>query len=207
MTEFEGRTVAVAGAVLLAASLIRWGGEFRRPPPLLPGDTGETAALLAASAELLEEEERRRRPLAPGELLDPNVEGEVELNRLPGVGPATARAIVRSREESGPFTSVDDLVRVPGVGSGTLERMRPHLVVARALHQNVAGTRPGPLDLNRATPEELERLPGIGPALARRIVEHRATRGPFRRVEDLVEVPGIGPATLEQLRERIRAGP
>jgi competence protein ComEA len=55
------------------------------------------------------------------------------------------------------------------------------------------------LDLNRATTEELELLPRIGPTLARRIVEDRAERGPFRSVEDLGRVRGIGPRTLEEL--------
>ncbi|MGC8839608.1 MAG: helix-hairpin-helix domain-containing protein, partial [Anaerolineae bacterium] len=54
----------------------------------------------------------------------------------------------------------------------------------------------GPVDLNTATSAQLEALPGIGPALAQRIVEHR----PYRSVDDLLAVPGIGPATLEKLR-------
>jgi competence protein ComEA len=59
-----------------------------------------------------------------------------------------------------------------------------------------AGTR---IDVNRASPEELERLPGIGPVLARRIVEHREREGRFQSVASLEAVSGIGPA----LRSRI----
>ncbi len=55
------------------------------------------------------------------------------------------------------------------------------------------------LDLNRATARELEALPGIGPALARRILAYRESHGPFRRVEDLQKVSGIGPARLARL--------
>lgn len=58
----------------------------------------------------------------------------------------------------------------------------------------------GPIDLNRADPALLERLPRIGPALARRIVEDRRERGPFTSLDDLDRVRGIGPATLESLR-------
>jgi ethanolamine utilization protein EutM len=47
------------------------------------------------------------------------------------------------------------------------------------------------LDLNSCTAEELDELPGIGPALARRIVEHRQKRGPFGSIGELSEVPGI----------------
>lgn len=56
------------------------------------------------------------------------------------------------------------------------------------------------VDLNRADPELLERLPRIGPSLARRIVDHRTEHGPFRTVDDLDRVRGIGPATLEAIR-------
>ncbi|MEN3001007.1 MAG: helix-hairpin-helix domain-containing protein [Armatimonadota bacterium] len=57
-----------------------------------------------------------------------------------------------------------------------------------------------PLDLNRATAEELEALPGIGPVLAARIVEYRQQRGRFQSVDELLDVHGIGPKRLEQIR-------
>lgn len=59
---------------------------------------------------------------------------------------------------------------------------------------------PGPIDLNRATAEDLDRLPGIGPAVAQRIVARRDSIGRFRNVEDLDSVKGIGPALLEKIR-------
>lgn len=64
----------------------------------------------------------------------------------------------------------------------------------------------GPLDLNRASVAELEKLPGIGPVLARRIVEWRETHGPFQSVQDLLHVPGIGPKTLEKILDKITVG-
>lgn len=57
----------------------------------------------------------------------------------------------------------------------------------------------GPLDLNRATIDELARLPGLGPGLARRIVSARE-RGGFDSLDDLTGVPGLGPAKLARLR-------
>lgn len=64
----------------------------------------------------------------------------------------------------------------------------------------------GPLDLNRASAEELEKLPGIGPVLARRIVEWREAHGPFQSLQDLLNVPGIGPKTLEKLVDKVTVG-
>jgi competence ComEA-like helix-hairpin-helix protein len=63
-----------------------------------------------------------------------------------------------------------------------------------------------PVDVNRATAEELRRLPGLGPVLAARIVEARETQGRFERVDDLRRVRGIGPATLERLRPLLTVG-
>lgn len=61
-----------------------------------------------------------------------------------------------------------------------------------------------PLDLNTATIEQLEALPGIGPATARAIVEYRTRHGPFRSVGQLLDVRGIGEAKLAALRSRVR---
>jgi len=64
------------------------------------------------------------------------------------------------------------------------------------------------LDRNRARAEDLERLPGVGPVLARRIAAHREQYGPFRSVDELLAVRGIGERLLERLRPRLRvAGP
>ena len=62
------------------------------------------------------------------------------------------------------------------------------------------------LDINSAGPRELESLPGIGPVLARRIVEFRTKNPPFRRVEEILIVRGIGRRKFEALRDRIRVG-
>jgi competence protein ComEA len=62
----------------------------------------------------------------------------------------------------------------------------------------------GPLNLNTATVADLDALPGIGPVLAQRIVDHRTAHGPFTSVDQLDEVSGIGPAIFTDLVGRVR---
>lgn len=61
-------------------------------------------------------------------------------------------------------------------------------------------TVPLVVNLNRATVDDLDRLPGVGPATAQAIIDHRARNGPFASVDDLLAVRGIGPAKLAEIR-------
>jgi competence protein ComEA len=65
------------------------------------------------------------------------------------------------------------------------------------------GAPTGKVDLNVATVEQLDALPGVGPVMAQRILEWRARHGRFTRVEQLREIEGIGERRLAQLREMV----
>lgn len=228
MGERERKSMLTAALLLCGAALVRFlvadGGPSPSP---LEGRPSIADSLLAAGDSVAEEKERRSRPLEPGERIDPNTAGEEDLDRLPGVGPATAARIVEARENGGPFASVDDLRRVRGVGAATVERMRPFLQVSAtgasrpsargaltagrsdasvAIARSAAGRQgevsdaaPARVDVNRAGVDELVALPGIGPVTARRIVESRETQGRFGRPEDLMRVQGIGPKTFARI--------
>ena len=84
----------------------------------------------------------------------------------------------------------------------------PHPAPPRVAAIHPAAKPPGknaaprePIDLNRATVDELTRLPGIGPVLAARIITARDVRGPFGSVDDLRRVSGVGAAKLAALRD------
>ncbi|MBC7328507.1 ComEA family DNA-binding protein [bacterium] len=62
---------------------------------------------------------------------------------------------------------------------------------------------PAKVDLNTATVDELSSLPGIGPSLAKRIIQYRQFQGRFNSVEELLNVPGIGEKKLERIRDYI----
>src|SRR5262249_50317318 len=130
--------------------------------------------------------------------LDLNLAHRAELLQLPGVGPSLAERIEGHRREHGPFRRVEDLAAVRGIGPAMLERLRP-LVCVRgdemeeeterstlATRRPPARTDPaskapgrkeasltGLIDVNQAPADELQRLPGIGPKMAQRILDER----------------------------------
>jgi competence protein ComEA len=61
----------------------------------------------------------------------------------------------------------------------------------------------GKVNINTATVEELDTLPGIGPSIAQRIIDYRTANGPFQSIEDIKNVRGIGDATFEKLKDKI----
>ena len=82
-----------------------------------------------------------------------------------------------------------------------LEVQKPFAEVPSATEKTEAAE--ALIDLNRATAKEFERLPGIGPQIAARIVAYREQNGAFKRVEDITKVKGIGAKTLERLRPHL----
>jgi competence ComEA-like helix-hairpin-helix protein len=159
-----------------------------------------------------------------GARIDLNSASVSELELLPGIGPAKAKAISDYRSDTDGFSSIDQLLEVKGIGPKTLLNIRPFLALgpppvgARPptdLDASIAPTRSQTLDntrldgtyapkvnINRADAKELQSLKGIGPVLAGRIIEARAVR-PFRSAEDLLAIKGIGPVTLERIRARV----
>lgn len=59
------------------------------------------------------------------------------------------------------------------------------------------------INLNSATSDQLDTLPGVGPSTAKAIISYRNRKGPFGKVDDLLNVPGIGPAKVGALRDQV----
>jgi competence ComEA-like helix-hairpin-helix protein len=190
--------------------------------PGVEAETGALAALRGETEHRAKDAADRARPLAHGERIDPNAAAAEELDRLPRVGPGQARKIVEWRQAHGPFRTLADLDSVPGVGAALLAAVAPYVTLApapevpaprteTATSPSTAAASPqasgGVVDLNRATAEELRTLPGIGPALASRVVAWRVAHGPFRSADELENVPGIGRKTATRLRPRVTASP
>ncbi|WP_433254245.1 helix-hairpin-helix domain-containing protein [Streptosporangium sp. CA-135522] len=99
-----------------------------------------------------------------------------------------------------------------GTGAGALNLARK-LVDGEQIVVGMPGSAAAPivadpaavvLDLNAATPQQLEQLPGVGEVLARRIVEYRDGHGGFRAVEQLREVSGIGDRKYAEMKDKVR---
>lgn len=223
MHDPERQALSRAAILLLAVSILRWVSASHANHPEPPGGASDVLPEhIAETTAAADEADLRDKPLGKDERIDPNSATSVELDRLPGIGPSTASAIVSARD-SAVFARPEDLLIVRGIGPSTLERIRPWIELSPSRSRGRRPTRPSnlpmpaagslprtppaivPIDINRADAEELQRLPGIGPALAHRIIDARRAR-PFTVVTDLVRVPGIGPATVSRLKELAVAG-
>jgi len=110
-------------------------------------------------------------------------------------------------------TRIADAVAAAGGASGKADVTLVNLAAPLADGEQVlvpargsaasAGETPSataPLDLNTASAEQLDALPGVGPATAQKIIDYRQAHGPFRSIDELEGVPGIGPSKLAQLK-------
>ncbi|HEY8256018.1 MAG TPA: ComEA family DNA-binding protein [Gemmatimonadales bacterium] len=196
MPPAERRALVLLLALALVGQGVRW---LATRPGQAPGEVAILAAMPPKSpAAHRDSLVALARPLGPEERIDPDLAPDEELARLPKVGLALARAIVAYRQKHGPFGGVQGLDRVPGVGPGLLAAIGPHLAFSAQ-----PAAPPGELDLNSASADALDGLPGIGPTRAASIVQYRARHGPFRSVEELGRVPGMGPAALARVRDHL----
>jgi len=148
-------------------------------------------------------------PAKVAQRLDLNTASQEELEALPGVGPATAKKIVAGR----PYPAGADVAKAlegAGVPKATIAKVTPLVTTGPAVGTATGGTTKaktpdqaspaklrGPVDLNTASPEELESLKGVGPATAKKIIAAR----PYSTVQDLKKaglsdtlIAGLGPS-------------
>jgi len=147
--------------------------------------------------------------------IDLNTASEAQLDTLPGVGPATAKKIIAGR----PYAGLADLGRT-GIPQRTIDQIGPLVTVSRmstgagapqqpsSASPSRASTRDrsseapqGTIDLNTASETQLEALPGVGPATAKKIIAGR----PYSKVIDLARA-GVPQRTISQISSLVTAG-
>jgi len=136
-----------------------------------------------------------------------------ELTQIPGIGEKRAADIISYRETNG-FSSLRDLMKIKGIGEVSYQKIEGWFY---AFGDDNSGKIPkdklskkntsiDPIDINKATLDELCTLKGIGPGKAQKIIDLRTELGRFSNVDQLLEVKGIGEKTLSKLREYVFAG-
>jgi len=199
------KPTVLAVAVALAAWAV-WGSscgvQNAGPVPAGSRVATQTAASRATSDPAL--------PAAPASITV-HVVGEV---RHPGVYQLAggARAIDAVNAAGGLLGDAEqaavNLARVVADGEQIAVPREGEAVASAGGAGGAGATSPGSgkVDINAATAEQLDALPGIGPATAAKIISDRTSNGPFRNVDDLMRVPGIGPSKFDALKDLIRTG-
>jgi competence protein ComEA len=171
--------MAAMGAVVLA---LRWpsrgGVEILPPPSAVP--TQATVRVYVSGAVL-----RADVVLLPA--------GSSVKDAITAAGGASADADLDAINLAAGVREADQ-VRVPRVGQPT-----PTATTSQAPNPVTSGG----INLNTASLEELDTLPGIGPVTAQAIIDYRATHGPFVSIESLLDVRGVGESTLSKIRDLI----
>lgn len=157
--------------------------------------------------------ERSNRVATKAKRVNLNTASQADLEALAGISPATARAIIQGR----PFRSVNGLTNVSGITPAKLATLKPHVTVSRAratstgraaaaqgssARDRLGKPTPGSIqkiNLNTATKEQLESLPGIGPTRAQAIIGAR----PFKSVGDVMKVKGIKEGVFNKIKDQI----
>ncbi|MFG1999618.1 helix-hairpin-helix domain-containing protein [Spirillospora sp. NPDC048911] len=187
------RALALLGVIAaLAAGVYLW---MARPRPEPPTDPAPSPSLSIAAAT------------APAGRVVVHVSGKV---RRPGVVtlPAGSRVTDAIKAAGGvrgaARTDALNLARKLVDGEQIPVGVPPPVAVPAMSGAPVPGAPGAPLDLNSATVEQLDDLPGVGPVLAQRIVDYRGQHGSFRSVDQLQEVSGIGARRFSELKPMVR---
>jgi competence protein ComEA len=184
-------------------------------------------ALTPAVAQSVSSKTRVTTSSSTSAKVDVNTADAQTLETLPGVGPSIAQKIVAGR----PYNSLQDLEKVKGLSAAKVEAMKNQVAFGpgataktttrtdrsfTATKPGVTETHSGPLaatgrlsngekiNINTASAEELDRLPGIGKSKAQAIVTYRNQNGRFNSIEDIEKVKGIKEGEFAKIKDSIK---
>ena len=189
-----GGLLLVAALLVGARFLVRAGTPAGGPAPPIVGSAEDPGDGASAPAGALPGASARLVVYVVGAVRRPGLYRVAQGSR---VADAVARAGGVTRKAD---PAALNLAAPVADGEQVLVPARLPRAVAAAQGAPVPGLPAGPVQLSSATAEQLDSLPGIGPATAQKILDYRAEHGAFRSVDELDEVPGIGPTRVEQLR-------
>lgn len=214
-----GRVVATSGGVAIMVAGAWW--VMRTPPPPVESRipfAASTSAMstdgAASSSQILTTSTIPLTILVhvAGEVLHPGVvvlaRGSRVIDALDAAGGPTSRADLNTVNLAAGLVDAVQIY-IPKRGEMAKRPVTRPLPGVNLPPNSIGSSIPDrantePIDLNTATEQQLDTLPGVGPSTARAIVAYRLQHGPFARVEDLLNVRGIGPAKLEALLGFVR---
>jgi competence protein ComEA len=161
-----------------------------------PGTENESFA--GSFSGNVESEEQRN-------IIDPNNASMGDLI-LAGFSLQVSRTIIRYREKGGRFKSADDLKKIYGLTPGIFQSVAPYIRISPLTSQSARiSILPGTMNINTADSSAFEKLPGIGPVLARRITRYRTMLGGYYSPEQIREVYGITDSLFLRNKDRFEA--
>lgn len=213
-----GRIVVTSGGV--AVVIVGGWWVMRAPPPPIESSIPVVASMRVANTDVATSSQIRITSTTSltilvhvvGEVLHPGVVRLADESRvidaLDAAGGPTSRADLNAVNLAAELVDAAQ-VYIPKrgeTGKRAVSRPRPGVNLPPRLvnGSNFNPSDSEPIDVNTASEQQLDSLPGVGPSTARAIVAYRLQHGPFARVEDLLNVRGIGPAKLEALLGLVR---
>lgn len=105
-----------------------------------------------------------------------------------------------------PYSTIEDLLKYLKLNENSdLSALNPYIVLKDGDVLIIEGKQSlAKISINTASKEDLETLPGIGPSMAQKIIDHRNSQGLFQRIEDIMKVKGIKEKLFEKIKDLIR---
>lgn len=198
--------------------LTKAGLTAKKIESLKPMLTVGVAAVPASTRSTKKDTSPRAADKPVGGPVDLNTADKSTIEDLPGVGPSLAGSIIAAR----PFKSIDDLQKVKGVGPAKFAKLKDHVTVgstaapaapaaaapaatkpaAKGTSSSAANNKLAPgqvVNINTASKEQIESLPGIGPVKAQAIIDGR----PYAKTEDIMKVRGIKQGIYHKIVDHI----
>ncbi|WP_284036062.1 helix-hairpin-helix domain-containing protein [Neobacillus sp. 114] len=210
----EHKSYAVAVALLVVVLIFYFyqngASEAIQPQPLATDKVSEAGRVQEKSEENMGKTQSQTAAVimvdVKGQVKQPGVykasEGERVIDVVSRAGGVTEQA-EQGQVNFAERVKDEMVIYIPAKGEGAV--VLPEASGNGVMVSGGTGQNEGKINLNKADVNELQNLPGIGPAKAAAIIDYRETSGPFKQAEDLKNVSGIGEKTYEKIKDLVTA--